>query len=322
MIMAGARTRWILGFDGSCGSCAGVADAVAAACGDRLEVLPLQHPDVADRRRRVLGDGAAWRPVLLRVSGDTDVQGWTGIRMAGRLVAHLGLRTAGRVVRTLGRLGAMNDRGEIRRPGDLRPLQRLSRAHRARDVGRGLVTLAGMAVTGKAPASTDTVGGWERVLEGSLPTTLPDLSLLPEIYRWVAYRHLTPEQRSAAWTAHLDTFAAEVDASAPAGRSAFARARAVAADPQQFREPDLPLLDSVSAEVVAAFGRDRARAMLAILGPEEPDDPELPAVSCGCSVSSDYCSGGRRCRLGLQGCVRSSSGCGTFYSYPCDGLCA
>ena len=321
MIMAGTRTRWILGFDGSCGSCAGVADAVAAACGDRLEVLPLQHPDVADGRRRALGDGAAWRPVLLTVSA-AGVRAATGVRMVGRLVVHLGPRTALRVVRTVGRLRSMNDRGEVRRPGDLRPLQRLSRAHLARDVGWGLLTTVGMAVTGVAPASTDTVGGWERVLEGSLPTTLPELIPLPEIYRWVAYTHLTPEQRSTVWTSHLAGFAARAAASSPDGRLAFLRALAAAADPATFRAPDLALLDAVSADVVAAFGPDLARAMLAVLGPEDPDDPELPAVSCGCSVSSDYCTGGRRCRLGLQGCVRSSSGCGTFYSYPRDGLCA
>ena len=318
MIMDAARARWILGFDGTCGSCAGVADAVSA-CGDRLEVLPLQNEAVREWRHSALGDDAAWVPVLLAVSDDAGVQAWTGVRLVGRLVGRWGVRGSFRVLRTLGRLRAMNRRGEVRRPGDLGPLRELSRAHLVRDVGLGAVTVMGMAVKGAAPAATDTVGGWERAMEGSLPTTLPELAALPGVYRRVAYTHMTSEQRSAGWTARLDGFSAVVAVAGPSEQAAVARAQSYARDPSRFVEADLALLDDITDDVVTAFGRDRAREMIAVLGDDEDD---ADAVSCACSVSSDFCSGGRRCRLNLQGCTTSPSGCGSFYSYSCNGLCA
>lgn len=121
--------RWILAFDGSCGSCGGVADAVTAACGDRVEVLPLQNQTISDWRAVALGVEPPWKPVLLRVAGDSDVRAWTGIRLVGQLVARLGPAASVGILRALGRLRSTNNRGEVRRPGDVEPLTGMSRKH-------------------------------------------------------------------------------------------------------------------------------------------------------------------------------------------------
>lgn len=313
--------RWILAFDGSCGSCGGVADAVSAACGDRVEVFPLQNQMVSDWRQTTLGENAAWKPVLMRVSADNAAEAWTGVRLASRLVSRLGLGVSVGVLRALGQLRTMNSRGEIRRPGDIEPLVGMSRKRFLRNVGLGAATVAGILATGAAPAAADSVKSWERKNAGSLPTTLRDLKPLPIAFRRAAYQEMTPVQKSAAWTEHLHEFATGASGLTSTQQSVLARTQAFAADTANFREPDLKAVDALSAEVQKAFGKEQAATMIAVLGPREQLDAAPSARACTCAVASDYCTNSTNCFGGLQGCARTG-GCGFFYSYICDGLCS
>lgn len=322
--MSNSPARWILAFDGSCGSCGGVADAVSAACGDRIEVFPLQNQTVSDWRRTALGENAVWKPVLMKVSSDNKVQAWTGAGLASHLAARLGVGASVGILRSLGQLRSMNSRGEVRRPGDAELLMGISRKRFLRNVGLGAVTVAGILVTGAAPASADTVRSWERKNAGSLPTTLREIAVLPIAFRRVAYQEMTAPQRSAAWTAHLDGFAAQMGGSTGPQRSAFSKALAFAKDPANFRSPNLPAVDALAAEMTDAFGKEQAASMIAVLGPREnqaTSDATAANRACTCAVDSDYCTNSTNCYGGLQNCTRTG-GCGTFYTYECDGLCS
>ena len=45
----------------------------------------------------------------------------------------------------------------------------------------------------------------------------------------------------------------------------------------------------------------------------------VPENNCSCSTASDYCSVWSYCKAG--GCSQTENGCGTFWSYPCNGVC-
>ena len=315
--------RWILAFDGSCGSCGGVADAVSAACGDRIEVFPLQNDTVSAWRLSALGPDAEWKPVLMKITDDHKVQAWTGVRMASHLVARLGTGASVGILRALGQLRTMNSRGEVRRPGDVEPLMGLSRKRFLRNVGLGAATVAGILASGAAPAAADTVKSWASKNAGSLPTTLTELSVLPVAFRRVAYREMTAEQQSAAWTAHLNGFSTKVAGLSSTQRAVFAKAQTYVKNPANFRAPDQAAIEALATAANNAFGKEQAASMIATLGPGET----MTALSvtpnargCTCSVRSDYCTNSTNCYGGAQGCAQSG-GCGTFYSYTCDGLC-
>lgn len=323
--MNDSPARWILAFDGSCGSCGGVADAVSAACGDRIEVFPLQNPTVSGWRRAALGEDAEWKPVLMKVSAGDEVQAWSGGRLASHLVARLGVGPSVGILRALGQLRSMNSRGEVRRPGDTEPLAGLSRKRFLRNVGLGAATVTGILISGTAPASADTVASWKRVKAGELPTTLAEIAVLPIAFRRVAYQEMTSEQQSASWTAHLDGFTSKIAELGGTQQLAFAKARAFAKDPVNFETTDLSVVDALSAEMVKAFGKEEAASLIAVLGPrEKTSDGTVVARArgCTCAVASDYCTNSTNCYQNLQGCIHSSKGCGSFYLYSCDGLCS
>lgn len=321
--MKNTPVRWILAFDGSCGSCGGIADAVSAACGDRIEVYPLQNDTVSAWRLSALGQDAEWKPVLMKISSDDKVQAWTGARLASHLVARLGAGASVGILRALGQLRTMNSRGEVRRPGDVEPLMGISRKRFLRNVGLGAATVAGMLATGAAPAAADTVKSWERKNAGSLPTTFSELAVLPIAFRRVAYREMTAEQQSAAWTAHLNGFSTKVAGLGSTQRAVFAKAQAFAKNPANFRTPDLSAIEALATAATKAFGKEQAASMIAVLGRREnlTASSVAPAArGCTCSVKSDYCTNSTNCYGGAQGCLQSG-GCGTFYSYTCNGLC-
>jgi len=59
------RTRWVLAFDASCNTCREISAQVSSASDGKLEVLPLNHPDVQRWRQQGLGVQPPWAPTLL-----------------------------------------------------------------------------------------------------------------------------------------------------------------------------------------------------------------------------------------------------------------
>jgi hypothetical protein len=75
----------VLAFDASCGVCRDASRAVALRCDEKLELMPLAHPDVRRWREQSLGSRAAWTPTLIKVQAG-DVRAWTGPAMVIALV--------------------------------------------------------------------------------------------------------------------------------------------------------------------------------------------------------------------------------------------
>jgi hypothetical protein len=79
-----STTRWVLAFDSSCCGCTKIAEEVQRHGDDRLDVMPLDHPDVRAWRRRALGDDPPFAPTLIRIHDD-QVRAWSGVASGLRL---------------------------------------------------------------------------------------------------------------------------------------------------------------------------------------------------------------------------------------------
>lgn len=93
--------RWVLGFDGSCCACSGIAQRVVALSDGRLTARSLREPEVLAWRERVLGADARWAPTLFHLRGDV-VRAWTGVGMTYRLTRLLGPARTWRVATLAG----------------------------------------------------------------------------------------------------------------------------------------------------------------------------------------------------------------------------
>lgn len=309
--------RWVLAFDASCGTCREISAAVARAAGNRLEVLPLRHPDVEDWRRRA-GD-PPWAPTLLRVDG-AAVRAWTGARLAVPLARRLGPRTSAEVLRALGRLRREAAGHPLDRPGTI------DRAGFLR-LGAGAVVAAGMVVAGRTPAFAErtctAAQAWVDAHRDALPAGYDALAEYPMAYRRAIYAAHPATVRSALWVEHVSRFAAERPGLTAARRAVVDRAAAIAADPA-LHEPSARPGDALSDlhdDAVAAFGEAEAYALLGTLGPDDGSAAlAARAPDCDCNTRQVWCNG-FACRGGMWDCNRSEAGCGDWWAFPCNGMC-
>lgn len=309
--------RWILAFDASCGTCREISAAVARAAGDRLEVLPLRHPDVEDWRRRA-GD-PEWAPTLLRVDGDA-VRAWTGARLAVPLARRLGPRTSAAVLRALGRLRREAAGHPLDRPGTI------DRAGFLR-LGAGALVAAGMVVAGKTPAFAErtctAAQAWVDAHREALPAGYDAFAVYPMAYRRAIYAAHPAAVRGTLWVEHLSRFAAARTGLTAAQRGVIDTAVAIAADPavhEPAGRPDDALRD-LHDDAVAAFGEPDAYAMLGTLGPDDGSAAlAARAPDCDCSTKNVWCHG-YACRRGMWNCNWSEVGCGSMWAFECDGMC-
>ncbi|SDS60235.1 bacteriocin fulvocin C-related protein [Jiangella sp. DSM 45060] len=309
--------RWILAFDASCGTCREISAAVARAAEDRLEVLPLRHPDVEGWRRRA-GD-PEWAPTLLRVDGD-EVRAWTGARLAVPLARRLGPRTSAAVLRALGRL---------RREAAGRPLDRSGTLDRAGflRLGAGAVVAAGMVFAGRTPAFAErtctAAQAWVDAHRDALPAGYDAFGAYPMAYRRAIYAAHPAAVRSALWTEHVTRFDAARSEVTVRQRAVLDAAAAVAAGPTMHEpaaRPDDALRD-LHDDAVAAFGEAGAYALLGTLGPDDGSAVlAARAPDCDCATESVFCHG-FPCRRGMWNCNTSEFGCGDFWFFRCDGMC-
>lgn len=98
-----AGRRLVLGFDAGCMTCSDLAHRIEEQVGDKMEVRPLDHPQVAHWREQALGENATWAPTLVEVKGN-EVKGWTGMKMALILSQKLGPVGSWRVMQLVGEI--------------------------------------------------------------------------------------------------------------------------------------------------------------------------------------------------------------------------
>ncbi|NYH80647.1 hypothetical protein FHR84_004013 [Actinopolyspora biskrensis] len=300
--MTNTFDRWVLAFDGSCRVCRNMSRAVADACGDKLEVLPLTHPDVREWREQALGASPEWAPTLIRVRSNR-VRAWVGIPLGFTLVRHLGPRS------TLAVLGAL---GRIRQT-----------AHRKR-LGT-LPLIAGLAVAASLTKLDPYSGGrngddpraWVEANGERLPQSYGEVVEYSMAYRQAIFNASSAATKSRLWGEHLRQYGATHPDLSEDQERALRRAMDVLGDESLYAQPSPSerdrVLQELRDEVNASFGGE-TQSLIATLGP-----PDLaPAkADCQCSTSSDYC---------WMGCVPSDScrrvgGCGTGWVYTCNGWC-
>jgi hypothetical protein len=326
--MNATGVRWVLAFDASCATCREVSAAVAQACGDKLEVLPLTHEDVRQWRAAALGTPTPWTPALLRVD-DGKPRAWTGTAMAIALVRHLGLPSTIQVLRALGRLRRHES------PAAQASSRTLSRAGFFQLAAGVVAAGAIMAKTSPAQAMAEQARGgaraWVEANKGRLPQRYDEFVRHPMAHRRAIFAELTPEARSRLWIAHLRDYATSHPGLTARQRTALDQAVALVATTALFapggRSADLRRrADHVAEDVRQVFGNDEAVALVATLGPAESADTARPMAAaarpeCSCSQGDDWCSRAGTWCDGID-CVRSDSGCGSWWSWPCDGLCS
>lgn len=263
------QPRWLLAYDATCETCRTISGLVAAACDDRLRVVPLGRADVRDWRTRALGERARWAPTLLRVA-DADVRGWVGPAMAWPLLRRLGPRTTVRVVWALGRL----------RVADALPNERGS-------VGRSLVrlvagagTAARLLLTGKAPVAAAqenlVAQRWAAKNKNRLPRGYAEVTAYPVAYQRAIYAASPPAAQSQFWVEALrhDRGArAELTAEQ---QEVFDRAIALAATEQLFMPEQRPESDfdgrlaELRQDAIRVFPQRKDHHLLVTLGAIRP----------------------------------------------------
>jgi hypothetical protein len=86
------------------------------------------------------------------------------------------------------------------------------------------------------------------------------------------------------------------------------------------REAVGPELTRLKDAAIAAFGIDEARALIGTLGPSETS-ASVAQRDCDCSNADSFCHFLPNCTNWPIGCNYDDSGCGTFWVWPCDGIC-
>ncbi|MDP8971949.1 MAG: hypothetical protein M3N45_01945, partial [Actinomycetota bacterium] len=106
--VTGRRTsgnRLVLGFNGGCSACSGLARRVEEQLAGKLEVLSLREPPVEEWRKKTLGEDAHLVPTLSEVREPGVVRAWIGWRLAANLGRLLGPVDTWRVMQALGEFG-------------------------------------------------------------------------------------------------------------------------------------------------------------------------------------------------------------------------
>lgn len=308
------QRRWVLAFDASCARCRQLSRAVAQASGGTLEIMPLTHPEVRRWREQNSGSRTRWAPTLIRVAG-ARVTTWTGTAMGIRLLRHLGSRRALHVLGALGR---------SRRPEPA--------AQRNSSGGAALVQLlTGLAVAGslimaKTPSGAGPEGmnphAWVEANRDRLPRGYDDLTAHSLPYRKAIFSTLEPEVRAQLWVEHLNRYRVAHPRLADTQVEVIDRAVALVFRLSESAHRPAEELQALESAAMNAFGRDEARTMLATLGPESGSGESAAATpDCDCANYSDWCGSGTGCTNYPRPCVESSSGCGTFWTWECNGIC-
>jgi len=182
---------------------------------------------------------------------------------------------------------------------------------------------------GSNPISNDddctVIHAWVRTHHETLPTSYRELVRFPVAYRRVIFDVLSPAAKSSLWQQHFSTYLITHPRLSERQVAVIMKLRAHAAiafEDAPGREA-VAILEHLRAEAAELFGPDALPSLIAHLGPENISDAEPTLVSaaatCGCNRTDDWCTWGMRCKI--TSCTGTTSGCGSWWSKPCNGLC-
>ncbi len=312
--------RTILAFDASCGKCTQISQRVAEVAGDRLEILPLTHPEVESWRRDAFGNNAPWVPTLVRIN-DGRSRVFIGRRMAFPLMRTLGPRATLRVISTLGEFAVGESKSVSRDAGS--PMARKAFLR----LGAGVVAAGGMILAGQnvsfASADERRMREWFAANSSNLPQQYNEIVALPAEYRRHVLATLSPQAKSQAWLENIAAFRRSHPHLSPTQNAVLDQARTTMSNPDLFVKSsglaDKLAQSTLPEDVKQAF-EPADRWFVLSLGPEVAA-PGSVASTCQCSGQADFCSGNTNCLTSSGVCSATPAGCGWGGLYRCDGLC-
>lgn len=312
--MRDIRVRYVLAFDSSCDRCADISNTVEAVSGGRLETLPLTHPEVREWRARQWGPNAPWVPTLVRRRG-TEVRCWSGVSMVRPLVRGLGAQATLRVLEALGEMSRQRRRAPWERarvPDPKAPVR--PRLQRLGAGGAVVVTLALARRTPELARSDHALAReWVEVNRDRLPRNYDDFVGHPLIRRRLVFAELPPVIRRDLWLEHLRRYERAHPHLSAAQREVVDLARRTLSDVLVFRDGLTPVRErELRGMAVSAFGTEEAHALLATLGPDEPDPHGTTAARKGRCGAWEPCLS--------KGCTEVPFTCGTAWMYTRDGI--
>jgi hypothetical protein len=187
----------------------------------------------------------------------------------------------------------------------------------------GAIALVTGSVAAKLPETKpqcEIAREWAEANLGRLPTTLEDLSKYSLVYRRAIYTLLAPAVQRDLWRAHLASFMSSTSTLNVSQRAIVAEA---------ITNMDQYLADTAKTEafrrrVLTVFTIEQGKPIFGTLGPvgiggvSPGPATTTPDVACECEVGDSWCF--------LEWCNDSEtctrgSGCGTFWTGPCNGMC-
>jgi hypothetical protein len=201
-----------------------------------------------------------------------------------------------------------------------------------------IIGIAGAVLPSEKP-ECEIAHEWAIAHRGTLPTTHAEISKYSLIYRRAIYSELPEAARAALWREHLSSYAGS-DSPLNQGQKALV-AEAIANIEAYWSGPaGKARLKLLEPRLHAAFDKQLGKEVFATLGtPEPPRSPEAATATvgtfrslfrgastivlpnCSCSTDSDWCGGTTIC-VDTNTCDWTTIGCGTLFSYPCDGKCS
>ena len=209
----------------------------------------------------------------------------------------------------------------------------------------GITSAAVIAASKPIPAPRCALETWVREHAGSLPQTYDEIKRYPVGYRKIIQSGLSVTVRHEMWNAQYDLYlrsgvlTREQQEFVRIARQRLNILYSTEGSAEKFR----PLADSVMREAMSLLGRDLARKVFTVLGPESDADslnakiPQFAAAvagriavptledNCSCHViaggpdSPPECTDPNRCTL--SECT-ANCGCYTGGQYSCNGMCS
>ncbi|WP_405057459.1 bacteriocin fulvocin C-related protein [Kribbella sp. NBC_01505] len=242
--------------------------------------------------------------------------------MALPLVRLLGVRATLRVLAALGRLSE-----EAREPlSTAVPARGLSRKAFLR-LSAGATVAGGIVFAGTVPAFAEqrrsAATAWVAANETRLPQTLDAFVSFPQVYQQEIYLALSPARRAGLWREHVAAVRAAQPAWNELQRRAYETVERMLANDNLFDfdqfEQHAPTFEKMQSTATDAFGLDRARQLIATLGPE--NKTKILAEGCSCSRESDLCGVAPwNCGYTAPAC-QERRGCGAGWVFICNGHC-
>lgn len=98
-----SETEWILGFDGGCTTCIGMAQKVETISEGKISTISLYHPEAQLWRAKTVGINSPWVPTLFEIKGE-KVKAWTGLGMTLQFIKLLGVKKSWKVIGAIGQV--------------------------------------------------------------------------------------------------------------------------------------------------------------------------------------------------------------------------